>query len=110
MPTNGLLYIVESLARAITAQENLDWLTRNVTSAYGNELNFNGEDTWTINFSHDRPGVPYRRYGCDKKANHWTGTSRKFPNLRMEKIRLETFAIYCAVCVFLTAISFVIAL
>ena len=56
MPTKEILDIQESLARAITAEENLQAIRRksSVTPAL-------------VNFTRDRPGMSYRRYEKDSK-------------------------------------------
>ena len=51
MPTNDLSDLEESLARAITAQDNLDQFTRDVTADYGNEVNYNDGGVNAVNFS-----------------------------------------------------------
>ncbi len=51
MPTNDLSDLEESLARAITAQDNLDQFTRDVTADYGNEVNYNDDGVNAVNFS-----------------------------------------------------------
>ena len=110
IPTNDLLDIEVSLARAITAQDNLDRFTRNVIAAYGNEVNFNDDDVNAINFTSDRPGMPYRRFGSDRRFDKWNDTTREPMKPYDEKIRLGIFAYFSVVCAFPTVISFVIAL
>ncbi len=76
MPTNGLLDIEESLARAITAQKNLGRLTRNISPAYRNKVNYNDNAASAVNFIRDLRGMPYGTYKSDRNSRQRKGASR----------------------------------
>ncbi len=99
MPNNDLLDFEESLARAITPQDNLDRFMRNVMAAYGNEVNFNDGDVNTINFTRDRLGMPYRRYESDRRFDKLKDTTRVPTKPSDEKNPNRNFCrILCRMC------------
>ena len=66
MPTIKLLDVQESLARVITAEEEYDSVKHDMPVT---QLAFPKD----INFTQDRPGIPYRRYGGGRGSKHEDG-------------------------------------
>ncbi len=66
MPTNRLFDIEESLARAITAEEELESSKRKVFPAFSNEVSL-ADYLNDVNFNKNRCGLPYRKYGSGKE-------------------------------------------
>ena len=69
MPTIKRFDVQESLARAITAEEEYDSVKHDVPVTQS-------EFSKDINFTQERPGITYRRYGVGKGSKHKDGKNQ----------------------------------
>ncbi len=77
MPTNRLLDIKESPARAVTAKEKLESSKRKVVPAFANEVSLT-DYLDHVNFNKNRSRLPYRKYGSGKLfASKFSTPTRK---------------------------------